>query len=262
MDGIGEMTMRIQLLGTPVDILSAEETLTKIDSAILSRNRLQHVALNVAKLVSLRTNEELRSDVGNSDLVGIDGMGIVLALRFLGYKSVARVSGVDLMNDTLALCARRGFKPYFLGATAAVLDSAIKIAQQKNPGLKIAGSHHGYFKSEEENQILSDINTSQADCLFIAMPTPRKERLLAKWRTSLNVPFIMGVGGSFDVLAGKVQRAPDWMQRNGLEWAYRVYQEPSRMWWRYLSTNTVFLGLLLKIAFARMVGGNGNQPTV
>lgn len=246
--------MRTELLDTPVDILSAADTLTKIESAIQTRKRLQHVALNVAKLVSLRDNVELRNDVVSSDIIGIDGMGIALALKFMGFNRVERVSGVDLMLDCLALCAQKGYRPYFLGATPQVVGTAVERAVNLYPGLVFAGSHHGYFQPADEEQLLANINASGADCLFIAMPTPRKERLLAKWRHSLDVPFIMGVGGSLDVLAGKVQRAPMWMQRNCLEWAYRVYQEPGRMWWRYTSTNAKFAMLLSRIAIARMMG--------
>lgn len=248
--------MRTELLGIPVDILSAEETLTKIDAAIQTRKRLQHVALNVAKLVSLNSNAVLRSDVESSDIIGIDGMGIVLALKTMGFSDVDRVSGVDLMNSTLGLCAWRGYRPYFLGATPQVVEAAMARAIENNPGVKFAGWHHGYFKEDEDDAMLSRIIASQADCLFIAMPTPRKERLLAKWKDALDVPFIMGVGGSFDVLAGKITRAPTWMQRYGLEWLYRIYQEPGRMWWRYAKTNTRFALMLTQIFLARMRGSS------
>ena len=208
------------------------------------RTRLHHVALNVAKLVEMGRNAELRDDVNASDLVGIDGMGIVLALRLKGIPA-DRVSGVDLMRAVLELCAEEGFKPYFLGAEPAVVAKAAEEARRRYPNLQFAGVKDGYFKPEDEAAVVEDIRNSGADCLFVGMPTPRKERFLAKYRTSLNVPFIMGVGGSFDVLAGKVRRAPELMQRTGFEWLYRVYQEPRRMWWRYARTNTIFAGMML-----------------
>jgi N-acetylglucosaminyldiphosphoundecaprenol N-acetyl-beta-D-mannosaminyltransferase len=245
--------MRVELLGSPVDILSARETIQCIDESIAKRVRLQHVALNVAKLVALRTNSELREDVISSNIVGIDGMGIVLALKVMGHRNVPRVSGVDLLCDSLSLCANRGYHPFFLGAEKSVVKAAVQTAREKYPGLVFAGVRDGYFSEAQEDAVREEIQASHADCLFIGMPTPRKERLLAKWRGKLDVPFIMGVGGSFDVLAGKVQRAPLWMQQSGLEWAYRVYQEPRRMWWRYARTNAVFLGLLFKIAVRRLI---------
>jgi N-acetylglucosaminyldiphosphoundecaprenol N-acetyl-beta-D-mannosaminyltransferase len=249
--GIGETTMRIEMRGTPVDILTEDETLSRIEKAMASRVRLQHVALNVAKLMSLQKNAELREDVISSDIVGIDGMGIVLAIKLLGYSNVTRMSGVDVMNSTLALCAREGYRPFFLGAKPDIVKAAVLLARTRYPGLVFAGYHDGYFKEQDEDDVLKIIQQSGADCLFIGMPTPRKERLLRMWRERLHVPFIMGVGGGLDVLAGKVKRAPLWMQKNGLEWVYRIYQEPGRMWWRYLSTNTVFAGYLLQLACDR-----------
>jgi N-acetylglucosaminyldiphosphoundecaprenol N-acetyl-beta-D-mannosaminyltransferase len=209
------------------------------------------VALNVAKLISLQSNAELREDVISSDIVGIDGMGIVLALKLLGYPNVSRMAGVDLMDSTLALCARKHYRPFFLGARSDVIKTAMLLTQARHPGLVFAGYHDGYFKEQDEDDVLKQIQQSGADCLFIGMPTPRKERLLRMWRDRLNVPFIMGVGGGLDVLAGKVKRAPMWMQNTGLEWLYRIYQEPSRMWWRYLRTNTIFVGYLFRLLLSR-----------
>ena len=244
--------MRAELFKVPVDILTIDETVGLVESAVRTRGRLQHVALNVAKLVSLQNNDELREDVASSDIVGVDGMGIALALRFLGHKNVGRVSGVDLMMKILAFCAMNNHRPFFLGATEEIMLGAVAVSKQKFPGLQFAGFENGYFNSEEEAKVMGRIAKSGADCLFIGMPTPRKERLLKKWRDELNIPFIMGVGGSFDVLAGKVQRAPLWMQTYGLEWTYRIYQEPGRMWWRYLSTNTRFLGMLAQLISLRL----------
>jgi N-acetylglucosaminyldiphosphoundecaprenol N-acetyl-beta-D-mannosaminyltransferase len=244
--------MRIKMRGTPVDILTEHETLARIENALVTRVRLQHVALNVAKLMSLQKNAELREDVISSDVVGIDGMGIVLAIKLLGYSKVTRTSGVDVMNSTLDLCARTGYRPFFLGAKPDVVKAAVLLAKTRHSGLEFAGYHDGYFSEQDEEDVLKIIQQSGADCLFIGMPTPRKERLLRKWRERLDVPFIMGVGGGLDVLAGRVKRAPLWMQRNGLEWAYRIYQEPGRMWWRYLSTNTVFAGYLIQLVLERV----------
>jgi N-acetylglucosaminyldiphosphoundecaprenol N-acetyl-beta-D-mannosaminyltransferase len=114
------------------------------------------------------------------------------------------------------------------------------------PSLRIAGARDGYFTQDQESALLEEINASGADCLFIGMPTPRKERWLAAYRECLCVPYAMGVGGSFDILAGRVQRAPALLQKTGFEWFYRVLQEPRRMWWRYTRTNFLFAGMLCK----------------
>jgi N-acetylglucosaminyldiphosphoundecaprenol N-acetyl-beta-D-mannosaminyltransferase len=238
--------MRRKILGCPVDVLNMIETVELARQSMTHRNRLQHVALNVAKLVNTRSDPVLFDDVANSDLVGIDGMGIVLAARLLGVPVKERVTGVDLLNELLTVCANEGFRPYFLGAKRETLEICRRRALDKHPTLRFAGMRDGYFAPEQEAEIVSDIRDSGADCLFIGMPSPRKERFLAAHRDELNVPFIMGVGGSFDVLSGQIRRAPGFMQAMGLEWLYRIYQEPGRMWWRYAKTNTLFAGILTR----------------
>ena len=208
---------RVELMGVPIDLLSADATMAIALEAMATRRPVRHVALNVAKFVAMRTNRELRQDVLSSDVVGIDGMGIVLALRLLGVKHVERVSGVDLMFGLLDECARRSLRPYILGARQEVLDVAASHARRRFPGMTFAGLRHGYFTLEDEPQVVAAIAASRADCLFIALPTPAKERFLHRYAARLEVPFVMGVGGSVDVLAGHVARAPRWMQAYGLE---------------------------------------------
>jgi N-acetylglucosaminyldiphosphoundecaprenol N-acetyl-beta-D-mannosaminyltransferase len=238
--------MRIELIGCPVDILTMPETVELARTAMRERVRIQHVALNVAKLVNMRFDPVLSSDVAQSDIVGIDGMGIVLGARILGISVPERVAGIDLFLNIMAVCVQDGFRPYLLGAAESVIQKAAAELAARHPGLSFAGVRDGYFTCEQENDVVRRIADRGADCLFIGMPTPRKERFLAAHRDSLGVPFIMGVGGSFDVVAGKVRRAPSKLQGYGLEWLYRVYQEPRRMWWRYAKTNTLFTGLLLR----------------
>lgn len=242
--------MRAHFLGCPVDILTMAETVDLARKAMRSRQRLQHVALNVAKFVNMRSDPVLAADVVNSDIVGIDGMGILWGARALGLPAMSRVTGVDLLSELLDVCAQEGFRPYFLGAAPSVLRQAAQRVRDKHPSLVFAGLRHGYFAGEQESEVVRDIRSSGADCLFIGMPTPRKERFLAAHRDELGVPFIMGVGGGFDILAGSVLRAPITMQQLGLEWLYRIYQEPRRMWWRYARTNTQFAGILTQ-AFVR-----------
>jgi N-acetylglucosaminyldiphosphoundecaprenol N-acetyl-beta-D-mannosaminyltransferase len=243
--------MRAYLLGCPIDTLTLTETVERAHEAMRTGKRLQHVALNVAKLVNMQTDPLLSADVMGSDLIGIDGMGIVLAARLCGIPVKERVAGIDLFDEILALCAKSGFRPYFLGATADTLEKAVRAAEEKYPAIRFAGFRDGYFKSAQEAEILAEIKESQADCLFIGMPTPRKERFLAAYRDRIGVPFVMGVGGSFDVLAGHVRRAPRGVQAIGLEWLFRIYQEPRRMWWRYARTNTIFAVMLIRMIMQR-----------
>ena len=236
--------MRVKLFDLPVDILTHEETVARILAAIAQGQRCQHVALNVAKLVNARSNAELDRDIRDSDIIGIDGTGILLAMRLLGHDVPHRVAGIDLFESLMTECAARGLKPYLLGATPEVLAAAQRALLQRHPSLTFAGSRDGYFRPNEEAAICDEIRNSGADCLFIAMPTPRKERFMRRHRDDLGVPFVMGIGGTLDVVAGHVRRAPQAMQRAGLEWAYRMAQEPRRLGGRYLYTNMVFAGLL------------------
>jgi N-acetylglucosaminyldiphosphoundecaprenol N-acetyl-beta-D-mannosaminyltransferase len=194
--------------------------------------------------------------VFGADLVGVDGMGILLGARLLGIRVPERVAGVDLMERTLALCAKEGFRPYLLGARPEVLAVARENLQRRFPNLQLAGSRHGYFSRAEEAQVVHDIRSAKPDCLFVGMPTPRKERFMASYSRSLGVPFVMGVGGGIDILAGHVQRAPATWQRFGFEWLYRIVQEPRRMWWRYVSTNTVYAGILTRALVSRALQFN------
>lgn len=246
--------MRTNLIDTPVDILTFKETLKRVETAMTTRKQCVHVALNAAKFVKMQDDDVLRNDVTGADIIGIDGMGISFALRFLGADKAPKVSGADLMMALLERCAKTGHKPYILGAKQAVLDSAIANSKANWPGLEMAGWHDGYFTEEGEADIVDTIISSKADCLFLAMPTPKKERFLAKYADILDVPFIMGVGGSVDILAGHVNRAPIWMQKSGFEWLYRLIQEPRKMFWRYASTNGRFLWLIFFARFQRRKG--------
>ena len=251
--------MRAEFLGVPIDLLTHEETVNRAIDAMLTRKTTHHVAMNVAKLVKAQYDPELRRDVAQSHIVGVDGMGIVWGARALGIKVPERVAGVDLMESLLGICAAHDFRPYFLGARHHVLEKALVNALHRWPGLRFAGYRDGYFKRAEEPLIVERIRKSRADCLFIAMPTPSKERFLAQYRDKLEVPFIMGVGGAVDVLAGYVKRAPRSMQTSGLEWLYRSCQEPRRMWWRYASTNAAYAAMLGKEIVKRAWVGDRPQ---
>ena len=237
---------RVVLLGAPLDALTMEESIGLIANAMRERKALQHVVVNVAKLVQLQENEALYHDVTGSDLINIDGAGIVLGCKFLGIDVPERVAGIDVMDGILALCEKEGFKPYILGAKAEILAQAKTNIEAKYPAIQFAGMQDGYYDRSKEREVIQAIADSGADCLFLAMPSPHKERIMGEYKDILQVPFMMGVGGSVDVFAGYVSRAPEWMQKAGMEWVYRLLQEPRRMFMRYWVTNRKFAVLLLK----------------
>nr|WP_075643568.1 WecB/TagA/CpsF family glycosyltransferase [Paraburkholderia ginsengiterrae] len=236
---------RIQVLGCPMDAATMDETVAVISSRIMARQFTQHVAVNVAKLVHMQTDAELARSVRVCDMISIDGMGVVWAGRLLGHAVPERVAGVDLFERLLAEAARLALPVYLLGATDEVVARVAAICASRYPGLRIAGYHHGYFGIDHE-PVVELIRESGARLLFVAITSPTKENFINRWKASLGVDFVMGVGGTFDVVAGKVARAPRWMQAAGLEWLFRVLQEPRRMWRRYLVTNSKFAWMLGK----------------
>jgi N-acetylglucosaminyldiphosphoundecaprenol N-acetyl-beta-D-mannosaminyltransferase len=235
---------RQTFLGCPIDLYTMNETLEVAENAMRRRTPVRHTVVNVAKLVNMRRDPLLREDVCSSDVINADGMGVVWGARLLGLPIPERVAGIDLMLAVLRLCGEKGFRPYLLGARQEVLIRVIDNLKRQYPSLEIAGYRNGYFTPAEESGVVRLIRDAEPDCLFVGISSPIKERFNRKYSRQIGVPFVMGVGGSFDVLAGRVRRAPDWAQKAGLEWAYRVVQEPRRMWRRYLRTNAAFLGLI------------------
>lgn len=237
----------ISFLGIPMHAWTMEQTVQEISRRLDKNIFTQHVVVNVAKLVNMQKNLALCEAVLGCDIINIDGMGIVWGARILGKNVPERVSGIDLFLRLLELASERGEKVYLLGAKKDVIEKAVDNLQHDFPNLKIAGWHHGYFWDNEE-MVVNEIASSGAKMLFIAISSPQKEEFMHKWRGKLGVKFAMGVGGTFDIVAGKTKRAPEWMQRIGLEWFFRLIQEPRRMWKRYLITNCLFLWYLFKEA--------------
>ncbi len=239
--------MKIDFLGIPVDSLTMEETVNLIDVAIKNNEHINHVVINAGKVVSMTEDKELFKSVVSCDIINADGQSIVWAARFLGKKIPGRVAGVDLMQELIEFSFARGYKCFFLGAKEEVVKKVVDTYSQKySPGI-IAGYRNGYFTEEEEPQIASQIADSGAQLLFVAITSPKKEKFLFKYKETLkSVNFTMGVGGTFDIIAGITKRAPKWIQNAGMEWFYRFAQEPGRMWRRYLEGNSRFIMLVLK----------------
>lgn len=237
---------RITICGIPVDALTMKETVQIIDEAIAARKPLHHVVINAAKVVNAQVDPNLKESIVNCDIINADGQGVVWAARFLNKPLPERVAGIDLMDELVRLASQKGYKIFFLGAKEDIVRKVVDVYSGQYGNDIIAGFRNGYFSKEDEPEIAAAIGASKADILFVAMSSPKKEIFLNTYKQVINIPFIMGVGGSFDVVAGFVKRAPGWMQKSGLEWFYRVIQEPKRMWKRYLFGNIAFTRLVLK----------------
>ena len=240
----------IYLFGIKVHTLSFSQAIDTIDDVIKNNQSLHIGMLNAAKIVNMKRNAELNHDVRSSNMILADGSSVVIASKILRKPLPERIAGIDLMHGVLARGSKEGYRVFCLGATNEVLSKTISEINRIYPGVVIAGSQDGYFNESEEESVAQKIAESHADVLFVAITSPKKEKFMARWSNVMHVPVVHGVGGSFDVVAGKVQRAPLIWQKYGLEWLYRVKQEPARLWKRYLITNTIFLGMLVKEFFA------------
>jgi N-acetylglucosaminyldiphosphoundecaprenol N-acetyl-beta-D-mannosaminyltransferase len=242
---------RATVLGCAIDRLDMDQTVARC-LAIIDEGRYgQHMAINAAKLVAMQDDPALRDSIAGSDIVNADGQSVVWASRLLGDPLPCRVAGIDLMHELLDAAARRADRVFILGARAEVLERAVANLVTRHPGVTIAGTQDGYFADADVEEVCAAIRAARADMLFVAMSSPRKELFLAEHGPSLGVPFVMGVGGAIDVAAGITRRAPAGFQRLGLEWLYRLLQEPRRMWRRYLPSNARFIRLVAREMLTR-----------
>jgi N-acetylglucosaminyldiphosphoundecaprenol N-acetyl-beta-D-mannosaminyltransferase len=236
----------------PLHAVDMQAALDCVDRFIAERTPHYNVAINAAKVVSYQSDESLQTCIRGAHLVTADGQAVVWAARLLGQRLPGRVAGADLMEELLGHAARKGYSVYFFGARVEVVTEVVARARRLYPSLRVAGCRNGYFDSTEELEIVSAIRCAAPDILFLGFGSPAKEYFMNRHYRGLNVPFVMGVGGTFDVLAGRVKRAPRWMQRAGLEWFFRLAQEPRRMWKRYLVGNCRFISLIARDFVARI----------
>lgn len=222
------------------------ETVDRCEEIVRSGVVGQHLAVNAAKLVAMQEDERLREIAATCPLVSADGQAVVWATKFLGDPVPERVAGIDLMTALFERAENRGYRVFILGAREDVLERAVSRLRSRYRRLQVAGTRDGYFTDAENEDVCDEIRAARPDILFVAMSTPRKEYWLAEHGPGLGVPLLMGVGGAVDVIAGVVRRAPRWAQRLGLEWLFRLFQEPQRLWKRYLMTNARFVWLVVR----------------
>lgn len=244
---------RIRVGGCPVDAVSIDEVVAELCNRIERRIRTHVVYVNAANAVRFRKDLELRAAMERADFLLADGMPVLWASRLTGAALPGRIAGPDLVERMIATAERRGYRLFLLGAKQNVLEAAVAKLRRRHPRLQIAGFRNGYFGPEEESAIVDQINQSRVDLLLVAMGTPRQELWADRNRVRLMVPVVQGAGGTLDIIAGYVQRAPLWMQRCGLEWFCRLCQEPLRLWSRYWRTNPVFIFLVVADIFRRSI---------
>ena len=232
---------RYRILNTYVNALSMDETVSEVEKIIKAGKPTQHVVINALKVNLMREDPELRRIVNACPLINADGASIIWAAKQLDIPLKERVAGIDLFEELVKVADEKGYKIYLFGAKEEVVSKVKDIFEKKYRNLQIVGYRNGYFTEEEEPQIVEDMAKSGADMMFVAFSSPKKEYWVSKYIGQLNIPFVMGVGGSFDVVAGVTKRAPEWMRNHGMEWFYRFIQEPRRLWNRYMVGNWKFV---------------------
>ncbi len=186
-------------------------------------------------------NEEYRNVLKRADLVLPDGIGVKLGLRMAGGRLRKNLNGTDLLPHIIDMLNRNEWSLYLLGATDDTLEKAKNNLEKKYPGVKVAGTRNGYFKPDDEKEISDEINRSKTFAVIVGMGTPRQELFVDRNLVNLQIPIVFSMGGLLDFIGEKNRRAPLWMRQAGLEWVYRIIQEPGRMWKRYVIGNPLFL---------------------
>lgn len=248
---------RTWFFGVPLDLLDMEGTIRAIERCVADGMPSAHLGANAANLIAAQDDAAYRGDLGAADLVTADGQSVVWGARLYGLAVPERVTGIDLMQETIEAARRHHWTVYLLGARAETVAALADRLRER--GVPLAGHRDGYFSMDEADEVCAAVRASGATVLFVGMPSPAKERFIIRHAREAGIPASIGVGGSFDVLAGDLRRAPAFVQRIGMEWLFRLLQEPRRLLRRYAVTNTRFILLLLSGALGRRLRLGGGR---
>lgn len=250
MDSIKKLNLpdRVEVMGVPVDPWTMEQTVEATDSLIKDGCFVHLIGVNADKLLQMRDDPEMDACVRRCEIVNADGASMVMAAKKLDVDLPGRVAGIDLMWELCRLAAREGYRVYLLGAKAEVVAKTAEVLAERYPSMAIAGYRDGYFGDGEFDAVVAEVEQTEPDIVFVGITSPKKERLIERFRELGARGAFVGVGGSFDVVSGNIPRAPMWMQRANLEWLFRMMQEPKRLAKRYVVGNTRFYLLLRKEA--------------
>lgn len=243
----------LRVLGVRVDNLTMDEALARLVGAAREGETLRAAFVNTDCINKSVGSEEYRRNLDSADLVLADGIGLRLAGRMLGTEVRANVNGTDLFPRLCERAAREGLSIFLLGARPGIAEAVADAMQESLAQLKIAGFRDGYWSHEQEDEIVAAVAASRADILLVALGAPRQDLWIARHHERLRVPVALGVGGLLDFYSGRIPRAPLWLRELGLEWIWRLLQEPGRMWRRYVIGNPLFLGRVFR---QRLAGGS------
>jgi len=233
------VTTRRQLVGVPVDAITMEETIAWVGTAIDARRPVAHLCVNAANVAAAHDDASYLALLEGADVVGADGASMLWAGRVLGEPLPERVTGIDLMAGICESAPAAGWRIALLGSRSDVVErAAVKLRGQ---GVDVVFARDGYLDRLDLDELAHAVAEAGADVLFVGMPSPAKEKFVIEHARPAGISVTIGVGGAFDVVAGDLRRAPQAWQRLGLEWLYRLVQEPRRLFMRYAVTNTRFV---------------------
>jgi N-acetylglucosaminyldiphosphoundecaprenol N-acetyl-beta-D-mannosaminyltransferase len=237
------------VLGVPIEPLSNRELFEVIESHIRTRSRLFIATVGAEAIMMARRSGALGRILRDGSLNIADGSGVVVPYRLLYHKRIERLAGIDVFDRICERSAAAGWRIYLFGAEKGVLDEAIGRLRSRYPAIRIVGSRHGYFSADAVDDIVDDINVSEADVLFVALGMPRQEMWIDENLKRLRPPVLMGIGGTLDIVAGRLGRAPRSIQKAHLEWLYRLAQEPWRIRRQWVLIPFVLRVMLQRVRF-------------
>lgn len=233
-----ETRSRVRILGVDLDQAGMADVLERLDGFVREGKPRQVVTVNLQFVSEARNNPVFAQLINNADLAVADGMPLIWVSKLLGAPIAARITGHDLLSECAALAHEQGYSMYLLGGGSGAAKDAASRLRTMYPGLKIAGNHHGRFfnsgEAERQEELINTVRDLRPDFLFVALGCPKQELFVRRYMHALQVPVCVGIGGTLDVFTGHWKRAPEWMQHRGLEWVYRLAQDPGRLWKRYL----------------------------
>jgi len=237
---------RVHIAGCPVDCINLDELTEKLCQAIARRDYCQVLGVNAAFIVDAYRHSGYKEILESTTFVPADGFWVAFAAKVLGYSGVGHVDIERLVYRLFERLANMGSTVYLLGAREGIVKKAATTIEDRYKGIKVVGVKNGYFNETDEEEILSHINRLSPDLILVGMTSPKKERWMSKYRNRLRTSVVIGVGGLFDVLAGQVSSAPEWVKNHGLEWLFRLAHDPKRLWKRYTLGNAQFICLIFR----------------
>jgi len=252
---VDESGKKVEFFGVPIDRINCHQALERIEWFIRTKEAHFIITPDTLAILRARKDKQYLEIAKKADMVTPDGAGILWATAFLEEPFSERITGIDMVKHICQLAVEKEYKLYLLGAKAEVIEKTVHNLKKQFPGIKIVGYHHGYFNNSNsetngekgESDIINDIVMQKPDILLVGMGVPKQETWIFQNKNRLGVPVCIGVGGSFDVLSGKIPRAPLWMQNHGMEWFFRLIKEPKRVKRTIYLPYFIWLVLLAKI---------------